>query len=62
MPEIPDNAEFVVSHDDGVEFTTKTNGDAIRIHGVHLTSDDAAALARLINLGVELKVEIKENT
>jgi hypothetical protein len=61
MAEIPDVTEFVIEQDDGIEFTTKTNGDAIRIHGVHLTATDAAALARLINLGVALRVEIKEN-
>jgi hypothetical protein len=61
MATIPDVAEFVIGHDDGIQFTTKTNGDVIRMHGVHLNADNAAALARLINLGVALKVEIKEN-
>jgi hypothetical protein len=61
MTTIPDNAEFVVSSDDAIQFTTKTNGDTIRMINLHLDVNNAAALARLINLGVDLIVEIKEN-
>ena len=62
MTEIPDVAEFIICCDDLIQFNTKTNGDTIRIAGVHLTAGNAAALAYLINAGVELKVEIKQNT
>jgi len=62
MAEIPDTAEFVITTEDSVQFNTRTNGDVIRISGVHLSADNAAALAYLINAGVALKVEIKQNT
>lgn len=62
MPEIPSVAEFVIESDDSIQFTTKTNGDAIRITGVSLSANNAAALAYLINNEVVLKVEITENT
>ena len=61
MPDIQDSAEFVITTEDSVTFNTKTNGDTIRISGVHLDADNAAALAYLVNAGVALKIEIKEN-
>jgi hypothetical protein len=59
MIAIPEVAEFTIG-EDGIQFTTKTNGDTIRMTGLQLSAENAAALARLINFGVELKVEIIE--
>jgi len=60
MAEVNDNVEFTVG-EDGIQFNTKTNGDTIRMTGLHLTDANAGGLAYLINKGVTLKVEIKEN-
>ena len=34
---------------DQVQFNTQTNGDTIRIKGLHLTQDQATSLAWLVN-------------
>jgi len=47
---------------DGIVFTTKANGDQIRITNVDLSQQDAANLAGLIGSKVILTVEIKEKT
>jgi len=44
---------------DGIEFTTKTNGDKLRITGLHFDAENAANLATLINSGESLKLIIK---
>ena len=59
--EIPEVAEFNVG-EDSIEFSTKSNGDSMRIHGIFMSKENAAALAYLVNSGVTLKVEITENT
>jgi hypothetical protein len=56
MPEI--EAKFEVDPDQ-IELRTKTNGDLIRIDGVHLGPENAANLAGLINSGAILEIEIK---
>ncbi len=58
---MPDNAEFTVTADQ-IELRTKTNGDEVRMRGMHLGPEAAANLARLVNLGVDLHIEIKVNT
>ena len=60
MAEVNDNVEFTVG-EDGIQFNTKTNGDTIRMTGIHLSDEAAGGLAYLINKGVTLKIEIKEN-
>ncbi len=56
--EVPDTVEFDVS-EDSIEFTTKTNGDSIRMHGLHMTKETAGALAYMVNSGSILEIEIK---
>lgn len=51
------NAEVIVGVDQ-IEFTTKTNGDRIRINGIHFDAENASNLAHLINSQEQLKVEI----
>ncbi len=58
MAQIPDTVEFDVG-EDGIEFTTKTNGDSIRMHGLHMSKETAGALAYMVNSGSILEVEIK---
>lgn len=45
---------------DSITFTTRANGDQIRITGVNLSQEDAANLASLIGSKKILKVEIAE--
>jgi len=45
---------------DNIEFTTRTNGDKLRITKMHFDPENAANLATLINSGVELKLIIKD--
>jgi len=53
------NATFV-SKPDQLEFRTRTNGDHIRITGVHLGPEAAANLSTMINTpNSNLKVKIK---
>ena len=52
-------AEVIVGTDQ-IEFTTKTNGDRIRIQGVHFGADNASNLAKLINSQESIKVVFKE--
>ena len=47
---------------DGFVFTTKANGDQIRITNIDLSQQDAASLAGLIGSKVVLTVQIKEKT
>jgi len=59
MPQIPDRVEFCVVKDD-IEFSTKSNGDRMRIHDIHMDRENAAALVYLVNSGINLCIEIKE--
>ena len=54
---MPDKAVFDVAVDQ-IEFRTKTNGDCIKIVGVHLGTGAAANLATLINSGETLLVTV----
>ena len=45
--------------EDQMEFTTQSNGDRIRIHGVHLKPESAAALAHMVNCGCVIEVQMK---
>ncbi len=54
-------AEFSVTADQ-LEFRTKTNGDEVRMRGMHMGPEAAANLARLVNLDMELQIEIKVKT
>jgi len=56
--EIENEAKFDVAADQ-MEFTTQSNGDRMRIHGVHLIPASAAALAHMVNSGQILEVQIK---
>ncbi len=56
--ELENESKFDVKEDQ-LEFTTMSNGDRIRIHGIHLTPESAAALAHMVNGGHVLEVEIK---
>ena len=58
MPQIPETAEFTVGADQAI-FTTKTNGDILKITGLHLPAEQAAALAYLVNQPNKLKIEVK---
>jgi len=59
MAEIQDKCTFECGADQ-IRMTTQANGDIIHIKKVHLTGDDAAALAYLINSKVSIKVVLKE--
>jgi len=52
-------AEVIVEPDQ-IGFSTKTNGDRVRIQGVHFGADDASNLAKLINSQESIKVVFKE--
>jgi len=60
MPEINETCEFETKADQ-IQFHTQTNGDKIRIDGIHLTQEQATSLAWLVNAddNAILKVEIK---
>ena len=49
-----------VAKADQLEFRTKTNGDYLRLSGIHIDADNAADLARMIQDGNDLDVTIKE--
>jgi hypothetical protein len=59
MAEIKDVCEFVAKQD-SITFTTKTNGDSVYCKGLHISAEDGAALAYMIQNGNDLRVEIKE--
>lgn len=60
MPDIDEEVVFETKTDQ-VEFKTKTNGDSLHIIGLHLTKEQAASLAWLVNQdeGVILEIEIR---
>ena len=56
-----DESKFDVAPD-GVTFTTRANGDQIRITNIDLSQQNAANLAGLIGSKAVLTVEITEKT
>lgn len=60
MPELNEEIKFDVETDQAT-FHTKTNGDALHINGLHLTKEQAASLAWLVNQdeGTIIEIEIK---
>lgn len=60
MATIPETCEFVCNSDKAY-MQTNLNGDTITIAGVHLSQDNAATLAWLMNQDSNLKIEIKIN-
>ena len=59
MPEIESEVIFEVG-EDGAKFTTQSNGDIVIITGIHLTKQQAATLAWLVNSKKILTFEVKE--
>jgi len=59
MPEI-ESELIIVTSSQNVQFNTQTNGDHVEIKGLHLTREQAATLAWLINNSGDLKIKIKE--
>ena len=57
--ELENEAKFDVGVDQ-IEFTTQANGDHIRIKGVQVPKESAAALAYMINGKKILEIQIKE--
>jgi len=57
--EVESEVKFITG-EDGVKFTTQSNGDIIIISGIHLTKDQAASLAYLVNCKKKLSFEVKE--
>lgn len=56
--QIENEAKFDVS-EDCLEFSTKSNGDSIRMHGLEMIAETAGALAYMVNSGAILEVQIK---
>ena len=61
MPEISENCEFETSAE-CIVLKTWTNGDEVKITGVHFSQGQVASLAWLINKAPQtvLSIEIKE--
>ena len=57
--EVENEVKFTTG-EDGVKFTTQSNGDIVIITGIHLTKDQAASLAYLVNCKKKLSFEVKE--
>ena len=60
MAELEEEVVFETKADQ-VEFKTKTNGDSLHVVGLHLTAEQAASLAWLVNAGQNrvLEFEVK---
>ncbi len=58
MPEIEDEVTFDVKVD-GVELKTKTNGDILIINNFHLSREQAATLAWLVNSNQKIQFQVK---
>ncbi len=60
MAEVEEEVVFHTSAD-SIEFKTKTNGDSIFIHTLHLTQAQATSLAWLVNAdnNAELEFQVK---
>ena len=56
--EIENEAKFDIG-EDCIEFTTRTNGDSMRLHSIHMSKEHAGALAYMINSGEILEIQIK---
>jgi len=61
MAQIPETCEFDVKPDQ-LELRTRTNGDTIKISGLNLSKEQAAAVAWLVNFDNDLTIEIKPKT
>ena len=63
MPKIQEEVMFYTKAD-GIEFKTRTNGDTLFIHNLHLSQSQATSLAWLINADnnaeLEFQVKVKE--
>ena len=57
--EVESEVKFITG-EDGVKFTTQSNGDIIIITGIRLTKNQAASLAYLVNCKKKLSFEVKE--
>ena len=58
MPEIEDEVTFYIETD-GAKLTTKTNGDILIFNDFHLTCEQAATLAWLVNSNQKISVQMK---
>jgi len=60
MPEVEDECTFYTNAD-AIEFKTRTNGDTLFIHTLHLTQAQATSLAWLVNAdnNAELEFQVK---
>ena len=58
MPEIEEEITFDIE-EDGAKFTTVTNGDILIINDFHLTREQAATLAWLVNSKQKISVQMK---
>ena len=60
MAEVEEECTFCTKAD-GIEFKTKTNGDTIFIHTLHLTQAQATSMAWLVNAddNAELEFQVK---
>ncbi len=58
MPEIEAEVTFHVETD-GAKLTTQTNGDILIINNFHLTREQAATLAWLVNSNQKISVQMK---
>ena len=58
MPEIEDEVTFHIEID-GAKLTTKTNGDILIFNNFHLSREQAATLAWLVNSNQKISVQMK---
>jgi hypothetical protein len=58
VPEIPEEMSFIIG-EDGAKFTTQSNGDILILSGFHVSKEQAATLAYLINSKKQLDVRVK---
>ncbi len=58
MPEIEDEVTFDVEVD-GAKLTTQTNGDILILNNFHLSREQAASLAWLVNSNQKIQFTVK---
>ena len=58
MPEVESECTFETKADQ-IQFKTQTNGDEIRLRGIHLTQGQATSMAWLVNAPVNAILEIQ---
>ena len=58
MPEIEDEAIFHIEID-GAKLTTKTNGDILMFNDFHLSREQAATIAWLVNSNQKIEIQMK---